>query len=82
VAPDALDVSLTRRSLMTNRESVSKPLTLTQAMDGRDAFVKVVQVLNILGKKQIKMGQAKNVKILSGKFNDRKQIRLMAPNSS
>ncbi|CAM4624535.1 unnamed protein product [Leuciscus chuanchicus] len=42
VAPDALDVSLTQRSLMTNRESVTKPLTLTQAMDGRDAFVKAI----------------------------------------
>lgn len=42
VAPDALDVSLTRRSLMTNRESVSKPLTSAQAVDGRDAFVKAI----------------------------------------
>lgn len=29
---------------MTNRESVSKPLTSGQALDGRDAFVKVVQL--------------------------------------
>ncbi|XP_048055664.1 unconventional myosin-VIIa [Megalobrama amblycephala] len=42
VSPDALDVSLTRRSLMTNRESVSKPLTSAQAVDGRDAFVKAI----------------------------------------
>ncbi|KAK9973280.1 hypothetical protein ABG768_024020 [Culter alburnus] len=42
VSPDALDASLTRRSLMTNRESVSKPLTSAQAVDGRDAFVKAI----------------------------------------
>lgn len=36
-----LDVSLTQRSFMTNRESVSKPLSSDQASDGRDAFVKV-----------------------------------------
>lgn len=47
VAPNALDVSLTQRSLMTNRESVSKPLTSAQAVDGRNAFVKVVQ-LNVV----------------------------------
>ncbi|XP_052455434.1 unconventional myosin-VIIa isoform X2 [Carassius gibelio] len=42
VAPNALEVSLTQRSLMTNRESVSKPLTSAQAVDGRDAFVKAI----------------------------------------
>ncbi|XP_039985647.1 unconventional myosin-VIIa isoform X1 [Xiphias gladius] len=40
VDPKTLEKSLTRRSLMTTRESVSKPLTSAQAMDGRDAFVK------------------------------------------
>ncbi|XP_036376709.1 unconventional myosin-VIIa [Megalops cyprinoides] len=38
----ALDDSLTKRSFMTNRESVSKPLSSAQAMDGRDAFVKAI----------------------------------------
>ncbi|XP_072540215.1 unconventional myosin-VIIb [Salminus brasiliensis] len=38
----ALNISLTQRSFMTNRESVSKPLTSTQALDGRDAFVKAI----------------------------------------
>uniref|UniRef100_A0A671SZI7 Unconventional myosin-VIIa-like n=1 Tax=Sinocyclocheilus anshuiensis TaxID=1608454 RepID=A0A671SZI7_9TELE len=42
VSPNALDVSLTQRSLMTNRESVSKPLTSAQAVDGRNAFVKAI----------------------------------------
>ncbi|TRY58652.1 hypothetical protein DNTS_024794 [Danionella cerebrum] len=42
VAPNALDVSLTQRSLMTNRERVTKPLTSVQAVDGRDAFVKAI----------------------------------------
>nr|XP_055069781.1 LOW QUALITY PROTEIN: unconventional myosin-VIIa [Misgurnus anguillicaudatus] len=42
VAPNVLETSLTRRSLMTNRESVSKPLTSGQAMDGRDAFLKAI----------------------------------------
>ncbi|XP_053492631.1 unconventional myosin-VIIa isoform X2 [Ictalurus furcatus] len=37
-----LDASLTQRSFMTNRESVSKPLTTDQANDGRDAFVKAI----------------------------------------
>uniref|UniRef100_A0A673MLB5 Unconventional myosin-VIIa-like n=1 Tax=Sinocyclocheilus rhinocerous TaxID=307959 RepID=A0A673MLB5_9TELE len=41
-SPNALDVSLTQRSLMTNRESVSKPLTSAQAVDGRNAFVKAI----------------------------------------
>uniref|UniRef100_A0A3B1IXS3 Si:ch73-194h10.2 n=1 Tax=Astyanax mexicanus TaxID=7994 RepID=A0A3B1IXS3_ASTMX len=36
----ALELSLTQRSFMTNRESVSKPLTSEQALGGRDAFVK------------------------------------------
>ncbi|KAI4892023.1 hypothetical protein NFI96_034232 [Prochilodus magdalenae] len=38
----ALDMSLTQRSFMTNRESVSKPLSSEQAVDGRDAFVKAI----------------------------------------
>ncbi|KAL6458208.1 hypothetical protein MHYP_G00334380 [Metynnis hypsauchen] len=38
----ALDVSLTQRSFMTNREIVSKPLTSEQAVGGRDAFVKAI----------------------------------------
>ncbi|KAF4079290.1 hypothetical protein AMELA_G00191340 [Ameiurus melas] len=37
-----LDVSLTQRSFMTNRESVSKPLSSDQASYGRDAFVKAI----------------------------------------
>ncbi|KAJ8277066.1 hypothetical protein GJAV_G00071100 [Gymnothorax javanicus] len=40
VKPKALEACLTQRSFMTNRESVSKPLSSAQAMDGRDAFVK------------------------------------------
>ncbi|XP_070689056.1 unconventional myosin-VIIb [Pempheris klunzingeri] len=42
VAPKALEKSLTQRSFMTARESVSKPLTSAQAVDGRDAFVKAI----------------------------------------
>ncbi|KAG9343474.1 hypothetical protein JZ751_013640, partial [Albula glossodonta] len=38
----ALEMSLTHRSFMTNRELVSKPLSSEQAMDGRDAFVKAI----------------------------------------
>ncbi|XP_041913733.1 unconventional myosin-VIIb isoform X1 [Alosa sapidissima] len=38
----ALDVALTQRSFMTNRESVSKPLNSEQALAGRDAFVKAI----------------------------------------
>ncbi|XP_066565263.1 unconventional myosin-VIIa [Amia ocellicauda] len=37
-----LEASLTNRSFMTNVESVSKPLSLEQAVDGRDAFVKAI----------------------------------------
>ncbi|KAI5628300.1 unconventional myosin-VIIb-like isoform X1 [Silurus asotus] len=37
-----LDASLTQRSFMTNRESVSKPLSSDQASDGRNAFVKAI----------------------------------------
>ncbi|XP_060723716.1 unconventional myosin-VIIa [Tachysurus vachellii] len=37
-----LDVSLTQRSFMTNRESVSKPLSTDQASNGRNAFVKAI----------------------------------------
>ncbi|XP_062411317.1 unconventional myosin-VIIb [Sardina pilchardus] len=38
----SLDVALTQRSFMTNRESVSKPLNSQQALAGRDAFVKAI----------------------------------------
>uniref|UniRef100_A0A8D3DLE7 Myosin VIIBa n=1 Tax=Scophthalmus maximus TaxID=52904 RepID=A0A8D3DLE7_SCOMX len=37
-----LERNLTQRSLMTTRESVTKPLTSAQAVDGRDAFVKAI----------------------------------------
>ncbi|XP_063056384.1 unconventional myosin-VIIa [Engraulis encrasicolus] len=42
VDPKNLDVALTQRSFMTNRENVSKPLTSAQARAGRDAFVKAI----------------------------------------
>uniref|UniRef100_A0A3Q3VZU9 Uncharacterized protein n=1 Tax=Mola mola TaxID=94237 RepID=A0A3Q3VZU9_MOLML len=42
VAPKELEKSLTQRSFMTARESVSKALTSAQAVDGRDAFVKAI----------------------------------------
>uniref|UniRef100_A0AAZ3RN93 Uncharacterized protein n=1 Tax=Oncorhynchus tshawytscha TaxID=74940 RepID=A0AAZ3RN93_ONCTS len=42
VDPKALEKSLTQRSFMTSRESVAKPLTSAQAMDGKDAFVKAI----------------------------------------
>uniref|UniRef100_A0A667ZSS2 Si:ch73-194h10.2 n=1 Tax=Myripristis murdjan TaxID=586833 RepID=A0A667ZSS2_9TELE len=38
----ALENSLTQRSFMTARESVTKSLTSAQATDGRDAFVKAI----------------------------------------
>ncbi|XP_034036571.1 unconventional myosin-VIIb [Thalassophryne amazonica] len=38
----ALETSLTKRSLMTTRESVTKPLTSAQAVDCRDAFIKAI----------------------------------------
>lgn len=41
VDPKELEKSLTQRSFMTARESVSKALTSVQAKDGRDAFLKV-----------------------------------------
>lgn len=41
VNPTELGKCLTQRSFMTARESVTKALTISQAMDGRDAFVKV-----------------------------------------
>lgn len=37
-----LEKSLTQRSFMTATDSVSKVLTSAQAVDGRDAFVKVI----------------------------------------
>uniref|UniRef100_A0A3P8ZN71 Uncharacterized protein n=1 Tax=Esox lucius TaxID=8010 RepID=A0A3P8ZN71_ESOLU len=42
VDPKALEQSLTKRSFVASRESVTKPLTASQAMDGRDAFVKAI----------------------------------------
>ncbi|XP_040039858.2 unconventional myosin-VIIb isoform X1 [Gasterosteus aculeatus] len=42
VEPKALEKSLTQHSLMTGRESVTKPLTSAQAKDGKDAFVKAI----------------------------------------
>lgn len=36
-----LEKGLTQRSIMTTRESVTKALTINQAVDGKDAFVKV-----------------------------------------
>ncbi|KAM6939036.1 unconventional myosin-VIIb [Lycodopsis pacificus] len=42
VEPKALEKSLTQRSFMTARESVTKHLTSAQAVDGRDAFVKAI----------------------------------------
>ncbi|XP_034556960.1 unconventional myosin-VIIa [Notolabrus celidotus] len=42
VSAKELEKSLTERSFMTARESVTKPLTSDQAVDGRDAFVKAI----------------------------------------
>ncbi|XP_062306688.1 unconventional myosin-VIIa [Osmerus eperlanus] len=42
VDPRALETSLIQRSFMTTKESVTKPLTSAQALDGRDAFVKAI----------------------------------------
>uniref|UniRef100_A0A3P8ZN65 Uncharacterized protein n=1 Tax=Esox lucius TaxID=8010 RepID=A0A3P8ZN65_ESOLU len=42
VSDHALEQSLTKRSFVASRESVTKPLTASQAMDGRDAFVKAI----------------------------------------
>nr|XP_061834366.1 unconventional myosin-VIIa-like [Nerophis lumbriciformis] len=42
VDPKVLQKSLTQRSFMTIRESVTKVLTSAQAVDGRDAFVKAI----------------------------------------
>lgn len=41
VDPKALESGLTQRSVSTIKETVSKSLTKAQAVDGRDAFVKV-----------------------------------------
>ncbi|KAI7807246.1 putative unconventional myosin-VIIb-like, partial [Triplophysa rosa] len=71
VAPKALDVSLTQRSLMTNRESVSKPLTPAQAMDGRDAFVKA-----IYGKLFVWIVEKINSAIYKPPPDDLKHVRL------
>lgn len=37
-----LEKCLTQRSFMTSRESVTKALTISQAVDGKDAFVKAI----------------------------------------
>uniref|UniRef100_A0AAV2KT89 Unconventional myosin-VIIa n=1 Tax=Knipowitschia caucasica TaxID=637954 RepID=A0AAV2KT89_KNICA len=42
VEPKSLGKGLTERSLMTNRECVTRSLTSAQAVDGRDAFVKAI----------------------------------------
>lgn len=44
VDPKALDKSLTQRSVTTARDTVNKILNPSQALDGRDAFVKVKKV--------------------------------------
>lgn len=44
VDPKALEKSLTQRSFMTAKESVTKPLASAQAVDCRDAFVKVTSL--------------------------------------
>ncbi|KAA0713123.1 Unconventional myosin-VIIa [Triplophysa tibetana] len=71
VAPKALDVSLTQRSLMTNRESVSKPLNPAQAVDGRDAFVK-----SIYGKLFVWIVEKMNSAIYKPPPDDFKDARL------
>uniref|UniRef100_A0A672MLG0 Myosin VIIB n=1 Tax=Sinocyclocheilus grahami TaxID=75366 RepID=A0A672MLG0_SINGR len=71
VAPNALDVSLTQRSLMTNRESVSKPLTSAQAVDGRDAFVKA-----IYGRLFVWIVEKINIAIYKPPPDDPKHVRL------
>ncbi|RXN19441.1 unconventional myosin-VIIb [Labeo rohita] len=71
VAPNSLDVSLTQRSLMTNRESVSKPLTSAQAVDGRDAFVKA-----IYGKLFVWIVEKINSAIYKPPSDDPKHVRL------
>lgn len=48
VDPKALGKCLTQRSFQTAREHVTKSLTSAQAVDGRDAFVKVKCVTLIL----------------------------------
>lgn len=44
VDPKELEKNLTQRSLMTMKESVTKVLTSDQAVDGRDAFIKVTKL--------------------------------------
>lgn len=41
VDPTALEKCLTQRAVTTARDTVNKPLNSDQALDGRDAFVKV-----------------------------------------
>uniref|UniRef100_A0A671SXL7 Unconventional myosin-VIIa-like n=1 Tax=Sinocyclocheilus anshuiensis TaxID=1608454 RepID=A0A671SXL7_9TELE len=71
VVPNALDVSLTQRSLMTNRESVSKPLTSAQAVDGRDAFVKA-----IYGRLFVWIVEKINIAVYKPPPDDPKHVRL------
>lgn len=42
-----LERGLTQRSFMTSRESVTKALTISQAVDGKDAFVKVMSACRL-----------------------------------
>ena len=51
VDPKALEKSLTQRTVMTIKESVSKTLDSIQAVDGKDAFVKVMNVTPIFTNK-------------------------------
>ncbi|KAI4829194.1 hypothetical protein KUCAC02_023254, partial [Chaenocephalus aceratus] len=61
VDPKALEKSLTQRSFMTAKESVTKPLDSAQAVDCRDAFVKHIQyqdnqsTLDVLANKSLNM---------------------------
>lgn len=43
-----LEQCLTQRSFMTSRESVTKALTISQAVDGKDAFVKVTLTTSVM----------------------------------
>lgn len=47
VAPKQLEKSLTQRFFTTARDSVTKILTSAQAVDGRDAFVKVTVTFHL-----------------------------------
>lgn len=43
-----LEKCLTQRSFMTSRENVTKALTISQAVDGKDAFVKVTLATSVM----------------------------------